>query len=1043
MLNRLSAAGLLLILIACEASLPAQAPISTIPVPPIEVETPVRPRIYVPVKDLDAVLDQDKQGVILPEAEFHALEQKAQKWLDETPQSSHKVVVSEAQYTARVQDDQLVISAVIQFDQLARGWQMVTLPYRGLAVEAATLDTQPAKIGRAVGDGRPLVVLSQEAGKHTLNLELSAPLVTVGSDRVSAFGLAPISSGVLKMTLPAGKFLHVDEVPLERTAAGDKPADYTVAVGGKSSLALRITDRQTQQNAAALVFAGTAIGMHVSPEEQTWRAVTSLSVFSKPIDNLTFVVPKSLEIISIESTGLERWEIGDGPDGNTSKLKLVYRQPFSETRNATFTAVNTSNLGKAWSVPTLSLPGATSHLVRVLVQHPANLRLQQVEAVAVRRVPNNEAAEPDMPGMPDMAVKVGVSQMLYYAAWREDFSLQFVTQPRAREVQATIATRIDIGSRELALHASIAAQSRFAPLFDFDVALPVDWTVTDVLAENRPVPWRVVPVAAGLNQVRVVFERPIPADGKVNLTLAARFVPGENWPIEDQPLSIQLPEVSLPQVGVSDGRYMIAAEDDLDLAPEEVMGLDPVRLSAAEQQAAGAPRLVYEYQDTRFAGTLKISRKPLRVAVQTVAYHRLDRETLNSHLEARLVVQGGGLQKLLVALPEAAGTNLRFSLVNPGGPASARQPRITEQTSAAPAGGERVWTLQLDQRAFGLVWLVVDLTSPRSADVVQFDLPGLGIVSADRQNGFVAIEGGPDQQLEVVAVDAAGQPLIDVDPADIPVARGYAPKERIVAAYRAVRAGFKITLHETRFDRLAVPTAFCDQARLTSVVGEGGQQQHKSEFILRAVGVQSLLVELPAEANLWATLIDGRPTEVRSHAARGDGSKAWIVPLPQGTDPGQAHTAQLFYGTEGASLESSGKITLVPPRIAAISGQGETQPIEILDREWVLDHPAQTEITSSNGQFEPLVKPTRLSFLGLLHQGLALASPSALWRKALLTAVASIAIGVFLFAYRRRGIGGAAITAVVGLFLVTGFAVFPLVSQEQSAAEYYSDSARI
>ncbi len=47
MLNRLSAAGWLLILIACEASLSAQAPV------PPDVETPVRPRIYVPVKDLD------------------------------------------------------------------------------------------------------------------------------------------------------------------------------------------------------------------------------------------------------------------------------------------------------------------------------------------------------------------------------------------------------------------------------------------------------------------------------------------------------------------------------------------------------------------------------------------------------------------------------------------------------------------------------------------------------------------------------------------------------------------------------------------------------------------------------------------------------------------------------------------------------------------------------------------------------------------------------------------------------------------------------
>ncbi len=907
-----------------------------------------------------------------------------------------------------------VISAVIEFNQLAHGWQLVMLPYRGLAVEAATLDDKPAKIGRGGADGRPLVVLTQEAGKHTLKLEFSTPLATVGSDKVAAFGLAPISSATLKMSLPEGKFLHVDEVPLERPAEPDEEADYVVALGGKSAVTLRITDRRTHQDAASLVFAGTAIGLHVAPEERTWRAVTSLNVYGKPIDNLTFVVPKSLDIISVESTGLERWEIGDGPvenkaGGNTTTLKLVYRQPFNESRGVIFTGVSASVIGQPWSVPTLSLQSATSHLVRVLVQHPASLRLQQVEATGVRRTGNDEAAEPDMPVMPDMGVKVGSNQQLHYAAWREDFSLLFVTQPRARELQATIATRIDINNQELALHASVVVQTRFAPLFDFDLTLPAEWTVTDVLVENRQVRWREVPLEAGRRQVRVSFESPVPADGKVDLMLAGRLVPGESWPIEDTPLSFKLPEVTLPEVGVTDGRYMIAAEDDLELVPEEVTGLDPVRLSIEEQRAIGAPRLVYEYQDTRFGGTLKVSRKPLRVAAQTLAFHRLDRETLVSHLEARIVVQGGGLQRLQVALPEAAGTNLRFSLVNPPGVAQVSQPRITEQTSLDPADGQRLWTLQLDQRAFGLLWLVVDLTAPRDAEAQSFDLPGLRIVAADRQNGFVAVEGGPDQQLEMTTAEASGQPLIDVDPADIPVAFGYIPQERIVAAYRTVRSGYRVSVKETRYDRRAVPTAVCDAARLTSVVGESGQRQHKAEFSLRAVGVQSLRVELPAEADLWATLIDGRPVEVRVlEAGKGEGAAevrpAWMVPLPQGSDPGQAHAVQLFYRTNGESLASSGTLSQIPPRIAAISGQGETQPIEILIREWMLFHPAETEITSSSGQFEPLEKPTRISLLGRLHQSLALASPNRLWQKALWTALAGGAIGIFFLAYRRRGI---------------------------------------
>ncbi len=393
-----------------------------------------------------------------------------------------------------------------------------------------------------------------------------------------------------------------------------------------------------------------------------------------------------------------------------------------------------------------------------------------------------------------------------------------------------------------------------------------------------------------------------------------------------------------------------------------------------------------------------------------------------------MVVQGKGLERLQARAPRIGGNRtcgFRWPIFRAG---SNRQPAITEQTSAAPADGQRRWTLQLDQRAFGVLWLVVDLTSARAADAATFDLPDLRVLSAERQSGFIAIEGGPDQKLDVKATDAAGQPLSPVDPADVPAPRGYAPKERIVAAFRAVRPGFRVAAQETRYDRKAVPTAICDKASLTSVIGESGQEQHKAEFVLRAVGVQSLRIELPEKVNLWATLIDNRPIEVRVVEGEGNALSGWIVPLPQGSDPGQTHVVQLFYRTEGESLRTTGTLRQVAPRIDAVSGQGDRQPIEILDREWTLYHPADTEITSSSGQFEPVVKPSRESFLGRLHQSLSLVSPAELWQKALVVAITAAVLGIFFFAYRRRGIVGAAVTAVIGVTIGGVLLVLSFVS---------------
>src|SRR6266568_3907852 len=100
MIQRRSACGLLLILLTFVTCLQGQPPAA-------EIDEPAGRRVYVPVEDLDVVLEHDQQGVILSKAEFLKLAADAKKNLDETPQSPRKVVVSGAQYTARIQDDQL------------------------------------------------------------------------------------------------------------------------------------------------------------------------------------------------------------------------------------------------------------------------------------------------------------------------------------------------------------------------------------------------------------------------------------------------------------------------------------------------------------------------------------------------------------------------------------------------------------------------------------------------------------------------------------------------------------------------------------------------------------------------------------------------------------------------------------------------------------------------------------------------------------------------------------------------------------------------
>lgn len=1020
----------------------AYSPVHSQELPDSKNNEPVGRRIYVPVEDLDVVLERDKQGVILPREEFLKLAAEARKNIDENPRRPRNLVFSHANYTAQQLGDQLVISATIEFTQFAPGWQTVSLPFRGVSVESATLDGKPAQLGRtlvpltnakpqaAVAEPRTgpaansLVLFTEAVGSHVLKLELSVNLVSVGSDRVGTFGFPFVASARLNVTLPAGKFLHVDEVPLERPADAEQAADYSVAIGGKREVSLRITDRQSAQSSSALVFATSAIGVHAAAEELTWRAVTTVQVFGRSIDGLQFTVPSTLDIVSVESTGLERWEIVDSADPAITVLKLSYRQPFEGERSITIKGVASSKLGSSWSVPTLSLSQAVSHVARVVVQHPPGLRLQVVETRGARRIGLEDIAGSEMPDMGKAAVDS--TRTLHFAAWQQDFSIVLATQPKARELQTTIATRLDVTAREIIVRSSIIAQTRFAPLFDLDLTLPAEWTITEVLASGQPANWQVLPTNAGLHHVRVAFNPPIPIGGKVPLTLVANLVPTENWPLGTTPLIVKLPEVHLPEAGVTEGTYMIGADDNLEIVPQELTGLDPARVPGDQSQAANVPRLMYEYQDTRFAGSLQVARKPSRIAAHNLAFHRLDRESLSSHLESRLLITGGGTRTLQVALSESAGINLRFRLAG-------NVSRLVEQTPSPAANGEIIWSLLLDEVVHGNVGLSVDLEIPRIAGGQVTALPMMRVVDAEREEGHVAIEAGTDQYLTITATAAAGSTLPEIDPADIPRPMEYVPRERIVAAYHTVRSGAQVQLAESRFDRIAVPTAVGDRLDMTSILGESTGLQHRAQLSFRAVGVQSLRIELPKQATLWASLLDGQPLEARRLS---EDTGAYAVPLPPLESPESARKLQLFYRTPHAPLGTSGKFVEELPAIAAINGQGETQPLEILSRHWTLHHPPKTDIVAAEGLFEPLHKPYGAGFFGWLQRNFSIGTRDELLEKTFALLVVAAVLSLLAFGYRRKRLVGLAL--VLGgslLFAAIAFLMFmPSVQSARSVA---------
>ncbi|MBC7818126.1 MAG: hypothetical protein IAG10_14650 [Planctomycetaceae bacterium] len=1004
-----------------------------------EVETR---RVFVPVEDLDTIIAKDQRGVLLPRDEFLKLYRDAQKNAPIKTTAPVGAVISGATYSAKFEGEQLVVDATIKIRQFADSWQALPLPLGGMAVESAKLNGQPARLGR---NEQTLFLLSDTRGEHTLTLELSTPLSAVGADKVASVGVLPGIAGTLKVAVPAGKHLQLAGLSVERPAANDQPANYEVAIGGKSSaVAIQLTDRQRERATDSLLFATTGFGLRVAPGEITWHAVTALQVHGTPLDRLVCVVPKTLEITDVDSNGLEAWELSDDPnDANSTRITLNYRQPFDGARRIDFRGVMAVPAGESWRVPTLKINQVTSHIGRALVQHAPAVRLRTVESVGVRTATVNDA---DLKSIGTAGATDAGQVALLFDVWKEDFSLGFVAQPKEQDVQASISSIFDLTATGLDLITAATMETSFAPLFELEVALPAEWLLTAVSVNGQPLPWQVRTKEdePGINHIRIPLPQPLRPGQQAKLEVRAHRDP-DDWPVEDKPVDVTLPELLLPQSSVTEGTYVIKADADLDVVPVVINGLDPTNVPVP-----GA-RLGFEYQDTRFRGTLKIERKPSRVAARTLTFARLDKKTLHAHFESELTITGGGLRVLEVALAESAGKDLRFQISN-------LSARIVEQTSQPGENGELIWTLRLDRHLVGTETLVVTsvasrrLGTPARPDAVPNpedrtgksahlteQIPHLRIIQADRQNGFISIEAEGDQRLTITAQDGNKANLPEVDPIDLPAPLSYAPSQRIVAAYRYFAGAPNITIADERFDRLPVPTAICRVASLNSVLSPAGEFQHQATFQFTAVGVQSLQIRLPVRSDgknllrafLWAALVDGLPVEVR----RADG--AFLIPLRASDDPAAERSLQLFYRTNVPALRGTGELRQPPPELTVLNGAGVSQPMQVLDQQWELRYPPDLLLTDSQGAFVPdtTTPLDHTSWLTNLPKSLTLPRWSNAIRMIVGIVFVLIVIGAVALG-RRWG----RVAAVVLPLVVVGVLYFTFAVQEHKNASYFSEN---
>ena len=416
----------------------------------LHAEVTEAPRIYVPYKDIAAVISKTDRAVLMDRKEFNKLlvaaKASAAKFalVDETPKLGQ---ISKGDYTATVSGANLTLRGDLDIRCLSDQPVAIELPFGRVGLTEIMLDGKPAAANYN-SRGRLAVIVS---GRRSYKLTLAGSVKLTelsGGGMQFSMAIPTAVAGAMKLQLPGDQEAHAN-VPVAGVKY-DKQADRTtvdLALGGYGALSVALLGNGRQEDSKAILLGESATTVALSPTGQTMDCLYTVQVLRRGRRQLVFGLDPMWTITDVSCPSLVKWSVtipeGKGPQLLTVRLRNATRG----TRALHIRA--SAPMGQSdWSSPAGSLVGAAHQRGFVLVDPGRQLAVRAEKLANARRQ--------DIRGLSQIAGMTGSAGRLYFH-WGDKWSVglklaQIQLQTTSKDRQTFV-----ISPRELTAY--LAAES--------------------------------------------------------------------------------------------------------------------------------------------------------------------------------------------------------------------------------------------------------------------------------------------------------------------------------------------------------------------------------------------------------------------------------------------------------------------------------------------------------------------------------------------------------------------------------------------------------
>ena len=824
--------------------------------------------IFIPAREMNAIIDIEKEGIFVPYEEYRTLYEKAKKeYLKKelrglTPIDAQHPVIVQANYLGTVTGELLQFEAKFKIVQKKRGPSLLDFPLKGVRYQSAKLNGKKVQIYQKDGDPR---IIIPRMGSHDLAVEFLVPVAFAEKKGVVSFDIPPVMVGDIKISSDLFYEIRLKGLLFtSRRQVGDK-AEFFGFIGSKNAISLEINNRRSFGERSVKIFSRETHHVFLERDIVHHEGEFCLTVRDGEAKGVDIELGKDTHVYSLLGPGISGWAREE--QGDKDVLHVKFHVPISEETNftlKTYTYIDSSN--RSFDLEDTLIKKLFEREGSLFVFYANNTRIKTEDVHFLKPL---DKTSPTRESPDHYILHSG------YSLFNLPYTIAYSFRDVSSRVTCNQLNRVSLERSRIHLCSENILKGLEPGTAKFVFSFPDGFLLRDVTALiNGKKVKEFHDLEEEKNLLTIETASPVGSKDEVVFILKSELFLDEGL-LKKGSYRIVLPVVSYTDTQRMTGALHLSIDDIFLLEDMTLKGYTPSKemIDHTTGESNDKKRLIYYFRTLSPEGTLTLSFRKGEQTGNTVSYIAIDQDLLQASVYIRYEISAGSQDSFYFAVPHWENSKINITGADIKEKKKINFDKLKEAVhtpSPLDLKGYDIWNVVLQKKVTGTYILAIDYQK-KIRDYGSFsDIPLVMPVGVSNDTGYIVMEASRDTEIKT---KKAG--LNEVETYEIPKWPSYKPSNRIIESLRYFTRPFTFKIAVFRRDESPVLAALAEKEDLCYTLGKDSDVFFEFNYAIRSTNLQFLEIRLPEHHILWSATLQGKGVKPRK-----GNNNVLLFPLP-------------------------------------------------------------------------------------------------------------------------------------------------------------------